>query len=91
MKADNFIIFGNYVVFFVIFIFDLHEKWTILSFLLDNMVKIHKYVHVCISKLSRYYYIFMIFFSVLRKIPVDYMQNKTGDILIYISPVHLCC
>ena len=60
-------------------------------FYLYNAAKINKYVHVCISKLSRYYYIFMIFFSVLHKIPVDYMQNKTGDILIYISPVHLCC
>ena len=55
-------------------------------FLLDNMAKNRKYVHICISKLSRYYYIFVIFFNIfLRKIPVDYMQNKTGDILICIA------
>ena len=55
-------------------------------FSLDNMAKNCKYVHICISKLLRYYYIFMIFFNIfLRKISVDYAQNKTGDILIYIS------
>ena len=55
-------------------------------FLLDNMVKICKYVHICISKLLQYYYIFMIFFNIfLHKIFVDYVQNKTGDILIYIA------
>ncbi len=55
-------------------------------FLLDNMVKIYKYVHICISKLLQYHYIFAIFFNIfLHKISVDYVQNKTGDILIYIA------
>lgn len=54
-------------------------------FLLDNMVKIYKYGHICISKLLQHYYIFTIFFGIfLHKIPVNYPQNKTGDILICI-------
>lgn len=60
-------------------------------FLLDNMVKIYKYVHICISKLLQYYYIFAIFFNIFFiKFPLIIRRIKQA-ISLYVSPVHLCC
>ena len=60
-------------------------------FLLDNMVKIYKYVHICIFKLLQYYYIFTIFFNIfLHKIPLIIRKIKQA-IYLYVPPVYLCC